>query len=482
VFLDPDYSDVQSVGVAPVIPEPLAEQMRENQKSFVARSMSISSLRGKISEFRVTVTGPGILIPLVQTFPSTTTEGVIRVESGKSRVILIEGVGVDMDGSTRKLVSARTVVDLEPAIQLELGVPGSKPIEFELIDTISPITAIFHSGSGLVEGPHRQTVDIILSNFETADLYYRVSEKDKPLSTLRAVTSGWQTAISTVTVRLEEEGTYLFEYYSQDSASNQEPRNEKEVVVNFNQNPPVTQMQYSGWPYKIFAGSRLGLAIEMASGQTGLINYQLGSEEELKTANLKRMELASVTVGTQGIVPNVQNLTASPPVPAYKLDYYAEILDGSVEAEKRSTDLYLTDMVVGGEIVTTFEAGSTGVYAAGFVPFCDTDSSSIYVDPTGTCGTQGKLVNLQTGPFSPGVAADYSCLKTGQKTVGGQTVATIEVVSDSSSCSVDCDFSAIPEDDAEAMAKQQEKCRICVSRLNCVDCATYKKATGVDCP
>jgi hypothetical protein len=452
--MDVDYQVDELIGVSPSISPDLNSYLTGNQIKSISRATS--SLSGRVSKFRITVTGPGIAIPYVQEFPGYSTQATLYVESGLSRSILIEAIGIDIDGTEKVLIKGTATVDLAPSTTVNLGTGSDSPeVTFEIVDTNPPITAVFHAGSGLVEGPHMQAVDIILSNFEDAVLYYKVSEKNNPNSTLIAVTSGFKTAVSTVTVSLNEEAVYLFEYYSVDNAGNQENLNEKEITVNFNSNPPKSVIQYSGSPYKMFSGSTLWMSVDMTAGLTGVLHYQLeGESGEATSPELKSKEAFGLTVGAEGIIPTDG---------IYTLQYWAEVLDGSVELTKNTTEIYVKNMVNSEQ--TKFEGSASSVLSTGTVPFCDTDSGSIYVRPD-VCGGAGKLVLLETGPFSPGNAVEYPCFTVQENRL---------VMNTDTSCSAAC----TPQEEGEDVT---QACYQCISTKGCVDCTSYKAATGLDCP
>ena len=139
----------------------------------------------------------------------------------------------------------------------------------------------------MLEGPHRTSVDIILSNFEEAELSYKISEVGNEFSTLSAVTSGFISTVSTATINLSQEGVYLFQYFSTDASGNQEVLNEKQVTVNFNTNPPVTNIDYKGQPHKLFAGASIGMSIEMQDAETGTVTYIIDTSDAQTTRPLR---------------------------------------------------------------------------------------------------------------------------------------------------------------------------------------------------
>ncbi len=400
---------INTLGVEPVISDSMQKELRRKLSAFQVRYNNLQSVKNKITQYRITITAPDLLLPVIAVFPSTAEQGSVQVDSGPSRNIRVEGVGVDIDGVEKVLIAAQTVVSLEPSLTAQVGGPEAQiPVTFTQIDTIAPITAAFPSGAGVLEGPHRTAVDIILSNFENSNLSYKVSEVGNEFSTLTAVTSGYNTVVSTATVNLSQEGLYLFQYFSTDESGNQEVLNEKQITVNFNSNPPVTNIDYSGQPEKLFAGASLGMSIEMQSEQTGTITYTIDDSDPQQTRSLKNKEVEFVQIGTQGFIP------ANPLV---NLEFSSEIAGGSVELSSRTTVIELTDISIGGIIQTNFEGVANSVYSSGVTLLCDTDSSSIYVSEV--CQNQGKLITLMTGPFTPGNAAEFACIKmvSGQLTV-----------------------------------------------------------------
>ena len=175
----------------------------------------MQSVKNKITQYRIVITAPDLLLPVIAVFPSTAQQGSVLVDSGPSRNIRVEGVGVDIDGIEKVLVAAQTTVSLEPSLTTQVGGPEAQiPVTFTQIDTIAPITAAFPSGAGVLEGPHRAAIDIILSNFEDAELNYKISEIGNEFSTLAAVTSGFVNAVSTATINLSEEGLSLSVFFS----------------------------------------------------------------------------------------------------------------------------------------------------------------------------------------------------------------------------------------------------------------------------
>ena len=99
------------------------------------------------------------------------------------------------------------------------------------------------------------------------------------------------------------------------------------------------------------------------------------------------------------------------------LEFSSEVAGGSVEISRQTTIIELTDISIGGVIQTKFEGVANSVYSSGVTLLCDTDSSSIYASEA--CQDQGKLITLMTGPFTPGNAAEFACIKVvdGQLTV-----------------------------------------------------------------
>ncbi len=397
---------INTLGAAAVISDPMQQELRRKLSAFKVRYNNLQSVKNKITQYRIIITAPDLLLPVIAVFPSTAEQGSVQVDSGPSRNIRVEGVGVDIDGIEKVLVAAQTTVSLEPSLTTQVGGSDAQiPITFTQIDTIAPITAAFPSGTGVLEGPHRTNVDIILSNFENSTLNYKISEVGNEFSTLSAVTSGFQTIFSTATISLNEEGIYLFQYFSTDSSGNQEVLNEKQITVNFNSNPPVTKIDYRGQPEKLFAGASLGMSIEMQPDQTGTITYSIDGSDPQQSGSLRSNEVELVQIGTQGFVPSN---------PLVNLEFFSEIAGGSVELSSQTTVIEITDISIGGIIQTNFEGVANSVYSSGVTLLCDTDNSSIYTSEV--CQNQGKLITLMTGPFTPGNAAEFACIRV----VGGQ--------------------------------------------------------------
>lgn len=389
------------MGGNPLISDSMENELKRKLSSFQVNYNNLQSVKNKITKYVIIVTAPDLLLPVREVFPSTAEQGSVKVDAGPSRNIRVEGHGVDIDGQESTLIAAEVTVDLQPSLTTQVGGPEAQvPLTFTQIDALAPITAAFPSGSASLEGPHRDQVDIILSNFEGAELSYKISEVGNEFSTLSAVTSGFQTVISTVTVKLDQEGVYLFEYFSTDQAGNQEVLNEKRVTVNFNANPPVSILDYAGQPQKIFAGSSLGLSINMQADQTGVITYKIDGGDSQNTKALKNGEVEFVKIGVQGFIP--ENSIVN-------LQFSAEIPGGSVELSTNTTNIHLTDISIDGIVKTKFEGIANSVLSSGVTLFCDTENESIHASES--CNNQGKLVTLLTGPFSPGKAAEFACTR-----------------------------------------------------------------------
>lgn len=389
------------MGGSPVIGDSMLNELQRKLSSFQVNYNNLQSVKNKITKYVIIVTAPDLLLPVREEFPSTAEQGSVKVDAGPSRKIRVEGHGVDIVGQESTLIAAEATVDLQPSLTTQVGGPEAQvPLTFTQIDSLAPITAAFPSGSGTLEGPHRDQVDIILSNFEGAELSYKISEVGNEFSTLSAVTSGFQTVISTVTIKLDQEGVYLFEYFSTDQAGNKEVLNEKRVTVNFNANPPVSIIDYQGQPQKIFAGASVGLSINMQANQTGVITYRIDGGDPKSTKPLRNGEVEFVKIGVQGFVPDNSIVN---------IEYSAEIAGGSVELSKNLTDIQLTDISIDGIVKTKFEGVANSVLSSGVTLFCDTENDSIYASES--CNNQGKLVTLLTGPFSPGKAAEFACTK-----------------------------------------------------------------------
>ncbi|MEE2925223.1 MAG: hypothetical protein VX619_10625 [bacterium] len=395
-----------TLGADPLISDSMQEELQRKQSAFKVRYNNLQSVKNKITQYRIIITAPDLLLPVIAVFPSTAEQGSVQVDSGPSRNIRVEGVGVDIDGIEKVLIAAQTIVSLEPSLTTQVGGPEAQiPVTFTQIDTIAPITAAFPVGTGVLEGPHRTSVDIILSNFEEAELSYKISEVGNEFSTLSAVTSGFISTVSTATINLSQEGVYLFQYFSTDASGNQEVLNEKQVTVNFNTNPPVTNIDYKGQPHKLFAGASIGMSIEMQDAETGTVTYIIDTSDAQTTRPLRNKEVEFVQIGTQGFIPTN---------PLVNVQFSSEIAGGSVELSSQTTVIELTDISIGGVIQTKFEGVANSVYSSGVTLLCDTDSTSIYVSEV--CQNEGKLITLMTGPFTPGNAAEFACITV----VGGQ--------------------------------------------------------------
>lgn len=386
---DPSISEIQKSELQAKV---LASNVRYN---------NLAAVKNKLTQFKVIITAPDLVLPVIAIFPSTATEGEVSVEAGSFRKIRVEGIGVDLDGISKVLIAAEATVNLSPALTTSMGGTGSEvPVEFEEVDSTPPITALFHAGSGPVEGPHREAVNIILSNFENATISYRITEVGNPNSQLNALTSGFVTAVSTATINLAQEATYLFEYSSTDSAGNQETINEKQVIVNFNLNPPVSSTNYRGRPYKVLAGSKLGFSIAMQNQETATLNIQVGTGNQQTSPVLKNNEQYLVTLGNEGVLPTD---------PLLNVQFSSTISGGSAEVSAKSTTVELIEFLKDGQNIIKFEGTSNHVLTSGAVLFCDDDSTSIF--NSATCNNQGKLQVLLTGPFEPGNADDFPCVE-----------------------------------------------------------------------
>jgi hypothetical protein len=461
-----DYSVENLIGVNPKVSPELQASLVQNQSAHLSVSKAVSSAN-KVTYFRVVITGPGDVLLYKNLFPSNQSEARIYVEAGQLRHIVVEALtGYCAESQLQSVKKAEGTFDLQPSQTTDLNEKieeqkqaGQGNWVVEEVDNVKPITAIFHSGAGLVEGPHKTAVEIFISNFENSVLYYKISEKDVTASLLKAVTSGYQSAVSTAAINLSEEGVYLFEYYSIDDSGNQESLNEKIVTVNFNKNPPVTKIQYDGLPSKILAGSKVWLSIEMTANVTGNIYYELeGESGQLTSSDLKNKEAFGIKIGSTGFVPNTGK---------YHLKYWSELKEGSIELTKNETDIYVTEIFTD-QVATKFVGSASSVFSTGTVPFCDTDSTSIY--KSAFCNNYlGKLQLLETGPFSPGNASEYSCLFASSGKLNIQA---------SSGCDNEC--TVIPPGGDETTL--QKACNQCIALLSCVDCTKYEKATGIKCP
>lgn len=417
--------------------------------SHMAIQRAVSNLVNKVTKYRVLIVTATQGVLWDKEYPSTQKRADdIQVEAGPDRKITVEGIGVDFDGVTKVLISAQANVNLEPAEVEVLGGSGATiPITFEIKDSLAPVTAIFHAGSGVVEGPHRSAVEIILSNFENSTVFYEITEQNNPASTLTALTSGFQSAFSTATINLNQEAIYVFKYYSIDQAGNQENLHEKLVIVNFNQGAPVSKSNYQG--RKFFAGGQIGLSVSMQNSETATIKYTIDGGSQVTTPDLKNNQLHLVQLGTQGFI--TQN-------PVMLVNFSSEIKNGSLELSTNSTSVELTDISINGTIKTTFEGASTAFYGSEEI-YCDTDSSSIFVDQA-TCLGQGKLRKLEMGPFITSQGTNFAQIEISN----GKAVLL-----KSNACADHCVDNTSPA------------CKSCVLSTPGIDCSLYKKATGVSC-
>jgi hypothetical protein len=262
------------------------------------------------------------------------------------------------------------------------------------------VTVIFSTGVDTIQGPHRSAINVVLSNNEeNASLFYKISEKDKPISQLSAVTSTFVQAISTATVALNQEGVYLFQFYSVDLRGNRETERQQQIVINFNLNPPVSSVDYPGAPYKFFTAAQIGVSADILPTQTAVISYRPSPAESLQnTTPLRDRERAYVTLG-DGRVPTDPNLL---------FEFRAVVNVAAEELIAKTTTVVLTDFSVGGQVVARFDSSATSALSTGRVLFCDTDATSALKDAV-VCNNLGKRVILQTGTFAPGAGADYAC-------------------------------------------------------------------------
>ncbi|PCJ16939.1 MAG: hypothetical protein COB02_14835 [Candidatus Cloacimonadota bacterium] len=445
-----NLSEDVTIGSEIQLSEFTTNKVSQKLASYLSIQKATSTIRNKISEYRVLIQDPFNKVLWDKRYPSTQQRADdIQVESGPDRKITVEGIGIDFDGVSKVLVTAEAKVNLEPAeVEVLGGNDATIPIEFVVKDSLAPVTAIFHAGTGVVEGPHRSVVEITISNFENATVFYEITEQNNPASTLNILTSGFQSAFSTAIINLTQEARYIFKYYSIDQAQNQENLHEKLVIVNFNQGAPVSSINYKG--KKFFAGAEIGLSVLMQNSQTATIKYTIDGGTQVVSPELKNKELYLVQLGTQGFIPQS---------PITVVNFSSEIKDGSLELSTHSTSVELTDISINGTIKTTFEGASTSFYGSEEI-FCDTDSTSIYLDQT-TCLNQGKLRKLEMGAFVTSQGTEFSQIEI----VGGE----IRVVK-TNAC------------DTECVDQTSQACKSCVISTPGIDCSLYKKATGINCP
>ena len=91
----------------------MQKELRRKLSAFQVRYNNLQSVKNKITQYRITITAPDLLLPVIAVFPSTAEQGSVQVDSGPSRNIRVEGVGVDIDGIEKVLIAAQTVVSLE---------------------------------------------------------------------------------------------------------------------------------------------------------------------------------------------------------------------------------------------------------------------------------------------------------------------------------------------------------------------------------
>ena len=391
----------------------MTERQDESQRYYAISS----TIKRQIAYYRVVVSGPDMQTVSAE-FPSSQTFAIIRVPSGNGRTIVIKALNTSRE---ELLSTAPIVLNLDPASTRELvgqggagSGEGTVPVEFVLVDNIAPVTVIYASNGNTVEGPHRSAVDIVLSNNETdARLFYKVSEDGKPASSLIAVTSDYVQTQTTTTISLNQEAVYFFEFYSIDAQGNQESLQQKLITVNFNLNPPVTQLDYPGAPYKFFTAATVGLSVAMQTGQTGVISYQVDGGNQLKSTSLKHLEETRVTIGDGRVL-------STPSV----LSFQAAVTNGSEELSPRTTEFVLTDISVGGSVKVTFTGSAQSFVSTGRVPFCDTDATSYLVNAD-QCQSKGKLLIFKAGRASVGMGADFDCFR---------SVSSVISVTSSGSC------------------------------------------------
>jgi hypothetical protein len=384
--------------------QPVSELSQETRQLEYMRYFAISeSTRREIARFRVVVTGQG-MGTVTADFPVTEKFGVMRVPSGPARSVVIEALNASGLGL---LKTVPIVLDLDAATTKELvgkgstpSTPGVVPVEFTLVDNIAPVTIIYATNASAVEGPHRQAVTLVITNNEAgAPVFYHITEKDKPTSTLPSVTSTFVQATSTATVTLASEAVYLIRFYSEDTARNREVEQQRQVTVNFNVNPPVSSTDYPGAPYKFFTGAQVALSADVLPSQTAVVLYRIGGTGNfLETASLRDREQGFVVVGDGRV----------PASPATALEFRARVNSGSEELTARTTSIVLTDFSVGGQVTARTELSPNTTVAGGRTLFCDTDSGSVLKD-TAVCSGLGKRVRLRSGSFGASFGVDFPC-------------------------------------------------------------------------
>jgi len=389
--------------------ENLSELIRQQEYlKFFSLSQSV---KNQIARFRVVVTDSARVKLAEGVYPVTQQFAVLRVPAGAGRLVQIHAYSSTCEPANSSCVPLLSTpeisVNLSPAESTELVGKGQSatggnvvPISFELVDNIAPVTVIFSTGADTIAGPHRSPINVVLSNNEAnATLFYKVSEKDKPVSTLSAVTSTFVQSISTATVPLNQEGVYLFQFYSVDLRGNRETERQQQIVINFNQNPPVSSVDYPGSPYKFFTGAQIGVSADVLPSQTAVIAYRPSPTDSILNTNpLRDRERAYITLG-DGRVPTNPNL---------QFEFRAIVNAAAEELTAKTTTVVLTDFSVGGQVVARFNSSATSALTTGRVLFCDTDASSALKDSV-VCNNLGKRVLLQTGTFAPGAGADFAC-------------------------------------------------------------------------
>ena len=92
-----------TLGADPLISDSMQEELQRKQSAFKVRYNNLQSVKNKITQYRIIITAPDLLLPVIAVFPSTAEQGSVQVDSGPSRNIRVEGVGVDIDGIEKVL-------------------------------------------------------------------------------------------------------------------------------------------------------------------------------------------------------------------------------------------------------------------------------------------------------------------------------------------------------------------------------------------
>ena len=81
-----------TLGADPLISDSMQEELQRKQSAFKVRYNNLQSVKNKITQYRIIITAPDLLLPVIAVFPSTAEQGSVQVDSGPSRNIRVEGV------------------------------------------------------------------------------------------------------------------------------------------------------------------------------------------------------------------------------------------------------------------------------------------------------------------------------------------------------------------------------------------------------